>query len=76
MWYMGGGGMVYGVGRYGVWGGAVWYMGWGGVLHGGRWYIGAEMGGVKLCDCVPCDVRSNSDEWGGDSLLLLLNLWL
>ena len=37
-------------------------MGWGGVLHGGRWYIGAEMGGVKLCDCVPCDVRSNSDK--------------
>ena len=76
MWYMGGGGMVYGVGRYGVWGGAVWYMGWGGVLHGGRWYIGAEMVGVKLCDCVPCEVRSNSDVWRGDSLLLLLNLWL
>ena len=56
-------------------------MGWGGVVYGGRWctawwYIGAEMGGVKLCDCVPCDVRSNSDEWGVDSLLLLLNLWL
>lgn len=76
MWYMGGGGMVYGGRWYGIWGGAVWYMGWGGVLHGGRWYIGAEMGGVKLCDCVPCDVRSNSDEWGGDSLLLLPNLWL
>ena len=43
---MGGGGMVYGVGRYGVWGGAVWYMGGGGVVYGGRWYIGAEMGGV------------------------------
>ena len=54
----------------------MWCMGWGGVLHGGRWYIGAEMGGVKLCDCVPCEVRSNSDVWRGDSLLLLPNLWL
>ena len=33
---MGGGGMVYGVGRYGVWGGAVWCMGGGGIL-GLKW---------------------------------------
>ena len=62
---MGGGGILYAVGWYGVWGAVVY---WGAV--------GAEMVVVKLCDCVPCDMRSNSDERGGDSLLLLLNLWL
>ena len=46
VWYMGGGGMVYRAGRCSAWGAVVWYIGRGGVLHGGRWYIGAEMGGV------------------------------
>ena len=34
VWCIGGGSILYAVGRCGIWGAVVWYMGWGGIVYG------------------------------------------